>query len=128
MRLLDSNIVIYATQPGNDWLRVEVLSRPFAVSQATRIEVLGWHGLTPQDKADLETFLAAGPVYSITDAIADRAIALRQARKLSLGDALIAATALEHGLELSTRNVGDFKHIAALKLVNPFDHAPAAPP
>jgi predicted nucleic acid-binding protein len=95
MRLLDSNIVIYATQPANDWLRTEVLSQPFAVSQVTRVEVLGWHKMTPQDKADLEIFLDAGLVLSITDAIADRAIALRQARKLSLGDALIAATALE---------------------------------
>ncbi len=127
MRLLDSNIVIHATQPENGWLRVEVSSRPFAVSQATRIEVLGWHGLTPQDKADLETFLAAGAVFSITDAIADRAITLRQARKLSLGDALIAATTPEHGLELSTRNTGDFMHIPGLKWVNPFDQAPAGP-
>jgi toxin FitB len=126
MRLLDSNIVIYATQPANGWLRTEVLSQPFAVSQATRVEDLGWHKLTAQDEADLNTFLAAGLVLSITDAIADRAIAMRQARKLSLGDALIAATAIEHDLELSTRNIGDFKHIPGLKWSNPFDHAPVA--
>ncbi len=60
MRLLDSNIVIYATQPANGWLRTEVLSQPFAVSQVTRVEVLGWHKMTPQDKVDLETFLDAG--------------------------------------------------------------------
>lgn len=124
MRLLDSNIVIYATQPENGWLRTHIFSQPFAVSQATRIEVLGWHKLTPQDKADLEIFLAAGVVLSISDAIADRAIALRQARKFSLGDALIAATALEHDLELATRNADDFKHAPGLKWSNPFDQAP----
>ena len=128
MRLLDSNIVIYATQPTNGWLRTEVLSQPFAVSQVTRVEVLGWHKMTPQDKADLETFLDAGLVLSITDAIADRAIALRQARKLSLGDALIAATALEHDFELLTRNADDFKQLPGLKWSNPFDQAPASTP
>ena len=78
MRLLDSNIVIYAAQPANDWLRLEVLAQPFAVSQATRVEVLGWHRITAQDKQDLEAFLAAGTVLSLTDAVADCAIALRQ--------------------------------------------------
>lgn len=124
MRLLDSNIVIYATQPTNGWLRTNILSQPFAVSQVTRIEVLGWHKLTPQDKTDLEIFLAAGVVLSISDTIADRALALRQARRFSLGDALIAATVLEHDLELVTRNADDFKQVAGLKWSNPFDQAP----
>jgi len=124
MRLLDSNIVIYATQPANGWLRTDILSQPFAVSQATRVEVLGWHKLTPQDKSDLEIFLAAGVVLSISDTIADRAIALRQTRKFSLGDALIAATALEHDLDLVTRNSDDFKYVADLKWTNSFDQAP----
>lgn len=92
------------------------------------MEVLGWHKMTPQDKADLETFLDAGLALSITDAIADRAIALRQARKLSLGDALIAATALEHDFELLTRNADDFKQLPGLKWSNPFDQAPASTP
>jgi predicted nucleic acid-binding protein len=39
---------------------------------------------------------------------------------VSLGDALIAATALEQGLPLVTRNTDDFKWIAGLQLVNPF--------
>lgn len=127
MRLLDSNIVIYATQPANDWLRTEILTQPFAVSQATRVEVLGWHRITPEDKNDLEAFLAAGSLLSITDAIADRAITLRQTKKMSLGDAFIAATALEHDVELATRNIDDYKHISDLHLSNPFEKAPAAP-
>ncbi len=87
MRLLDSNTVIYATQPANAWLRVDMLSQPFAISQATRVEVLGWHRMTPEDLQDLETFLAAGALLSITDTIADRAVKLRQQKKMSLGDA-----------------------------------------
>jgi predicted nucleic acid-binding protein len=33
---------------------------------------------------------------------------------MSLGDALIAATCLEHGLKLATRNASDFDWIAGL--------------
>ena len=53
----------------------------------------------------------------------DAVITLRQQKKMSLGDAIIAATALTHALPLVTRNVQDFRHIAGLKLINPF--APA---
>jgi toxin FitB len=47
------------------------------------------------------------------------AIELRRQRKMSLGDALIAATALEHRLILATCNVKDFEWITGLKIVNP---------
>lgn len=126
MRLLDSNIVIYAAQPANDWLREDILAQPFAVSQATRVELLGWHRITPEDKTDLEAFLAAGSLLSLTDAIADLAITLRQTKKMSLGDAIIAATAMVHDLDLITRNIDDYKYIVGLRLVNPFDNVPAA--
>lgn len=51
--------------------------------------------------------------------IIERAISLRQQRKMSLGDALIAATCLEHNEPLATANVDDFKWIAGLEVVNP---------
>ena len=76
MRLIDSNIVIYACQPDYDWLRVEIMSRPFCVSQATRVEVLGWHQITAEDVQDLEGFFAVGTVLSLTDAVADKAVSL----------------------------------------------------
>ena len=40
---------------------------------------------------------------------------------LRLADSILAATALENDLELVSRNVDDFKWIAGLRLVNPFD-------
>jgi predicted nucleic acid-binding protein len=52
--------------------------------------------------------------------VIQQAIVLRQLRKMSLADAIIAATALAPDLPLVTRNVDDFKHIAGLKLINPF--------
>jgi len=39
---------------------------------------------------------------------------------MSVKDSLIAATALAHGLAVSTRNISDFRH-AGVRLVNPFE-------
>ena len=59
-------------------------------------------------------------VHPLDAAVIERAIALRQESKMGLADAIIAATALVHGLNLVTRNDGDFKHVAGLRVVNPF--------
>ncbi len=121
MRLLDSNIVIYATQPENEWLRKWLEAEPFVISQISRVEVLGYHGLAEDERRDLGDFLAVPAIVPLDEAAANRAITLRQQRKIALADALIAATALEKDCELVTRNVVDFHWIAGLRLVNPFD-------
>jgi len=43
----------------------------------------------------------------------------RKGTPVPLLDGMIAATALEHGLTVATRNVNDFKH-TGVKVVNPF--------
>lgn len=45
---------------------------------------------------------------------------------MGLGDALIAATALVHGLTLVTRNVKDFRRIDGLDLLDPSAIGPAS--
>lgn len=49
----------------------------------------------------------------------DRAIALRRSKKMTLGDAIIAATALEYNLTLATHNTKDFLWIDSLTVVDP---------
>jgi predicted nucleic acid-binding protein len=51
----------------------------------------------------------------------EQAITLRQQRKMSLGDSLIAATALAYEIPLATRTVKDFDWISGLTLINPID-------
>lgn len=40
---------------------------------------------------------------------------------MSLGDVLIAATALDHGLQLATANTKDFLWIDDLRVINPIN-------
>ena len=55
----------------------------------------------------------------ISDEVIQKASTLRQQKKMSLGDALIAATALIHGLTLVTSNVKDFEWIKDLSVLDP---------
>lgn len=119
MRLLDSNIVIAAAAPEAEALRAELSAEPCAISIVTRIEVLGYHRLSTDEESGLAEFLSRVETHALDDSVAARAITLRQQRKMGLGDAIIAATALVHGLTLVTRNVDDFKHVAGLDLINP---------
>ena len=54
-----------------------------------------------------------------TEAAFMRAEARRRGRVLHLPDALIAATAKEHGLTLATRNLRDFEYLG-IDVVNPW--------
>ena len=84
-------------------------------------EVLGFTGLSAEDEAFFEAWLARLFVHAVTEPILRRASALRRQRRMKLGDSIIAATALVIGAKLVTRNVDDFKGIAGLKVINPFD-------
>jgi toxin FitB len=118
--VLDTNILIYSTKPGGERLRPWLDDAGAMVSIVSRIEALGYSKISAEEKVALEGALQSLPETGLTEAVATGAIALRQARQMGLADAIIAATALAHGLPLVTRNVDDFKHIAGLKLINPF--------
>lgn len=119
--LLDSNIIIYAAKPEYASLLDFIAKHAPAVSAISRVEVLGYHLLSPQDRCNFEDFFAAATILPISDSVLSKAIELRQMRKLDLGDALIGGTALVHGLTLVTRNVTDFGWIEDLSLLNPFE-------
>ena len=56
---------------------------------------------------------------AIDRAIAERAGRIKRAADIRIADALIAATALTHGLELVTRNRRDFERVGALVVRDP---------
>ena len=119
-RLLDSNILIYAAQPGHAFLDAWMSAATARVSAISIPEVLGYSGLASSDEAIFEEWFSALIVHAVTEPILRQAASLRRERRMKLGDSIIAATALVNGEELVTRNVDDFKHITGLQIVNPF--------
>lgn len=77
-----------------------------AYSAVTRMELLGFPGITDAEDALIRSRLQFLQCLDIDAAVQDKAIALRGTRKIKLPDALIAATALCHGLQLLTLDVG----------------------
>jgi len=122
--LLDSNIIIYAAQPEYVQLRRFIAERSPAVSAISYVEVLGYHRLSDHDRQYFEQFFHVARVLPISQAVLDQAVTLRQRKKMTLGNALIAGTALVHRLTLVTRNTDDFRWIQELILLNPFEEKP----
>ena len=116
MWLADSNILIRAASSPEHPLQMWLLDQLPAISVVTRIEALGFHRLRPNEDMLLRVLLSSFEEYPITNKTAGLAIELRRQRRMTLGDALIASTCLEHGLQLATRNVSDFNWIAGLKV------------
>jgi toxin FitB len=117
--LLDSNIVIYAARPEHANLRRFIAEQAPAVSAISYVETLGYHRLTEQEREFLIRFFQLTPTLTLSDVVLERAVQLRQRRPMQLGDALIAGTALVHGLTLVTRNTRDFAWIGELRLLDP---------
>ena len=119
--LLDSNIIIYASQPENSQIRHFIGENDIVVSAISYFEVLGYHRLTEEYRLYFEEFFGVVEVVPISNAVLDRAVLLRQIRRMTLGDAIIAATALVYDRTLVTRNIGDLLWSAELTLINPFE-------
>jgi predicted nucleic acid-binding protein len=119
--LLDSNVIIYAAQPEHPELREFIAKHEPAVSVISFVEVLGYPRLSAKERQHFEEFFAAARMLSVSDVVIKQATALRQIRKITLGDPLVAATALAHGLTLVTRNTADFDWITKLALLNPLE-------
>ena len=95
-----------------------------SVSVISYIATLGDHRLGVVEQQFLERFFQATEVLPVSDAVVQWAIRLWQRRRMTLGDAIIAATAVEHGRVLVTHNMEDFLWISELKLFDPLAMSP----
>jgi predicted nucleic acid-binding protein len=124
--LTDTDILIDASRgvpAAVNYVANEIAAGHLAVSIVTAMELVqGCRNLAAL--VQLRRLLQRVAVASIEGAVSRRAYDLMDSFFLSHGlliaDALIAATALELGLTLYTRNVRDFQLIPALKVVRPY--------
>jgi len=117
--LLDSNIIIYSATSFKEEINTYLIDKALYASVISCIEVLGYHKLTTIDKQYFEDFFKVINVIPLTDDIVKKSIVVRQHQKISLGDAIIAATAIELNKELVTRNTKDSEGIPDLNVYNP---------
>ncbi|RAV27561.1 type II toxin-antitoxin system VapC family toxin [Sinomicrobium soli] len=119
--LLDSNIIIYTGLPQYAELRNWLRTNHIAVSAISRLEVLGYHKLVAKDRTYFQNLFNQFDLFEINAEIIDSAILFRQQKSMSLGDAIIAATAKVYNLLLVTANTKDFNHLEELELLNPLE-------
>jgi len=117
--LIDSNILIYSYSEEYKYLRELIINGSCVLSEISRVEVLGYHGLWKDEEAYFRDIFEYASIIIPDQSVFDRAIEIRRTYNLKLGDSLIAATASVHNLEIYTRNLSDFKRVAGLKCVNP---------
>jgi predicted nucleic acid-binding protein len=123
--ILDTNTVIdYVGDklPQNSALTMDrLVNEELNISIIVKIETLGFNG-EASEMEKLKDFLSLAKIFYVDDLIADKTIDLRKTyRKLKLGDAIIAATALANNLTLISRNTKDFEDISGLTCINPYE-------
>lgn len=118
--LLDSNVLIYAVRPDALYapFRLWVKHPDAVLSTISRVEVLGFTRLTVADARALTAMFLLLPQLPMTDVVLNRAVKIRQQLRIKTPDAIVAATALVHGLELVTAD-SDFTRVTGLVVVNP---------
>jgi len=117
--IIDSNLIIYAALPQYPGLRRFIAENKPAVSAISVVEVLGYHKLIENDRQHYEAFFTATEILPVSEAVVFKAVILRQARKMTLGDALIAAAGLVFERKLYTHNTKDFIGIPGLEVIDP---------
>lgn len=118
MRLIDSNILIFAAKPEHPHLKVLLEQDDLAVSDLTRLEVLGFPNLTPDAEEFLQAVFSLVTILPISDEVINRAIEIRQQYNIKPADSIIAATAQLYCDELITHDNG-FYRIQNLVINNP---------
>ncbi len=85
------------------WLDAQLTAGYVSISIITRIELLG--KLVPAPEfAFLQSFVQSVAVLPLDEPVTQQTIRLRQQHRVKLPDAIIAATALAHWLELVSHN------------------------
>jgi len=123
--LIDSNVLIdymagLIPEKGSNFVE-NLFNSQFLISVVTKIEVLGYNDL-PHKISAMSSFISLSENLPLNEIVTEKTIELKRSfRKMKLGDAIIAATAIVGNLILITRNIDDFKFIPDLTVLNPYE-------
>jgi predicted nucleic acid-binding protein len=119
--LIDSNVIIDFSANLIPKKGSSLLSKCFdeepIISIINKIELLGYELVTEE----VNDLVSVALVIGLTDEVVNQTIEIRSKYKIKLPDAIIAATALTHGLILISRNIVDFGKIKGLNYLNPYN-------
>ncbi len=126
MKLIDTDIAIdhfHGNRAALDYFAENIAAGEIlAISVVTLAELYG--GMRPDERERTARLLELFAVLDVTPVIAAKAGGylnqFRRSHNLELGDALIAATALHHGIELITRNVKHYP-MGDIQVVVPYE-------
>jgi predicted nucleic acid-binding protein len=119
MRLLvDTDILIDHLRGAR---RFDPSGTDVSISTVTRTELYSGQRA---DEATIDLLLAGLEEIGVDRSIAERAGRLRRRTGLAITDAFIAATALEHGLPLVTRNRRHFDRVEGLDIRSTIEPVP----
>lgn len=118
--LIDSNVIIDFCNG-----KLPLAGRKFLenidpeISIITNIELFATKNISRQEHILLEKFVAITTIHPVNTDLVKTTIEIRQAHKLKLPDAIIAATALVFDFVLLSRNLSDFNNIKGLEVIDP---------
>jgi len=124
--LIDTDILIDASrgfEQAGDFLNEMLVGTKIAVSAISAMELIAGCRDSGQ-LGNVRQIIGQFTVLPLTEPISTHALALMESFTLSHGlllpDALIAATALESGIALYTRNIRHFRMIPDLLIIQPY--------
>lgn len=119
MKLVDSNIIIYSAKTEFAFIRELFKEEKIFASEISRLEVMGYPKITEEQILYFSAVFSLITIIPVNSFVIDEAIILRRKYNLSVGDAIISATASIKNLILITNNTKDFEKVKEIELNNP---------
>lgn len=112
--IADTNFLLYVHE-GNS-IVTPFLNYNFGISFISEVELLGFKGISQLEELKIKDLIKDCFYVDWSEAIKEQTIVLRKKYKVKLPDAIIAATAITHGIPLVTADK-DYTKITELDLI-----------